>query len=376
MAVVLLGAAGLLARSAVELRGVDPGFEARNTLLARVDLTPADEGASLAPIHEELLARLGSMPTVLGVGGVSQFFIERFPDQTINLVGESPRPAGEPAPRLTTDAITPGFFEALGVPLLRGRSFTAADIADPNFPTQMIVNQTWAETFSPDSDPVGKQFRWGDAVEGDVITVVGVVGDLRRTALEETSYPQMFTPAAVRSFYLAIRSDGDPRALVTPLMDAVAAVDPDATVSDVSTAWDRYTLGLAPRRFQTVLLESFAFLGTLLAAIGLFAILHETVAARRREIGIRIALGAAPESVWTHVLGRGLGLTGAGLAIGLFVLVLLSDLTGRLVFGVGSTDPLTFGAVGGVVLLVCAIAAFVPARQATRISPAEALTDQ
>lgn len=373
MAVILLGAAGLLARSAAQLRVVDPGYHSQETLLARVELAPVAEGASYGPVHDDVLARLEAIPGVHGAGSISQFFIERFPDQTINLVGEPPRAAGEASPRLTTDVVSPGFFEALGVPLLRGRQFEPSDRASSNAPEQVIVNQAWARTFSPDADPVGRQFRWGDRVDGDFMTVVGVVGDLRRAALEEVSYPQMFIPAADRRFFLAVRSDIGATELVGQLRAVVSEVDGGATVSDVTTAWDRYTVGLAPRRFQTLLLEAFALLGTLLAATGLFAILHESVAVRRREIGIRIALGAAPDRVRAGVFGRGLMLTGIGLAVGLAVLFALSDLTSRFVFGVGSTDPMTFIVVTGLVLSVAGVAAFLPARAATRISPSEAL---
>jgi predicted permease len=375
MAVVLLASAGLLVRSAIELQAVDPGFDARSTLIARVNLARAGDDPLVLP--QAILDEARSMPGVRDASIIGQFFVERIPDQTITVVGSTPRPEGAPTPQLTTDLIVPGFFEAMGVPLLRGRSLRVADVTlGIGSPSMVLVNRSWVDMFAEGRDPVGLQFRWGDAVEGYTHTVVGVVGDLRRTTLEDVSYPQMFFAGGTAGFDMLVRAESDPLALAPAVREIVRRHDPLAAVSGVGTAWERYGSGLAARRFQTLLFGLFAALATVLAAVGLFAVLHQAVAARRREIGIRLALGAAPAGLRRTVLGRGVALTLAGLGIGLGATVLLSGVTARLVYGVTSTDPLTLALVSVSLLAVATLASFVPAMQATRVSPSETLASE
>ena len=381
MAVVLLAGAGLLLRSAIALQDVNPGFEAERTLVARVDLSARGEEADGTALHERLQAEVERIPGVEGVGAIGAFFVERFPDQTITIVGDPPREAGEPTPRLTTDLVVPGFFDAIRVQLQRGRPLDFTDVggsggsgASGARPNRVLVNDAWVRTFAADRDPVGLQFRWGTRVEGDPITVVGVVGDLSRTSLEEATYPQMFLAGAPTSFDLMVRTTGDPLDVAQDIRSTVRRLDPQAAVSRVSSAADRYDAGLAPRHFQTVLFGVFAGLATLLAAIGLFAILHDAVEARRREIGIRLALGAAPSGVRALVLRQGLGLAAAGLALGLVASLAFSSVMASLVFGIEPSDPATLAAVSILLLVVSTVASAAPAFSATRVPPAETLT--
>ena len=374
MAVILLGGAGLLIRSAWELSGVDPGLDADRTLMTRIDLSPVDEGEDLGPVLEEILARVQGLPMVRGAGAIGQFFVERIPDQTITLVGSAPRESSEPTPQLTTDAVYPGFFEAMGVPLLRGRHLQPTDIGDPGRPERVVVNRAWVRAFSPDRDPIGREFRWGDQVQGPTMRVVGVVADLSRTTLEESVYPQMFAAGPVPGLDLMVRSSEGSSQLATAIRGIVAEADPGAAISELSTVRDRYDGGLAPRRFQTFLFGVFAAFATLLAAIGLFATLHDAVASRRREIGVRIALGASPSSVRRLVLVRGAGLSVIGLLLGIVTIVLLSEISRRFVYGISPTDPSTLAAVSAMVLFVTVLASVLPLRQATSVSPAEVLS--
>ena len=375
MAVLLLGGAGLLTRSALALQAVDPGFDARGTLTARVHLTVPEDGASLVPMHRTLVDRISAHSSVEGVGIIGQFFIERIPDQTITLVGEEPAEPGAPAPRLTTDMVFPGFFHAIDVPVVRGDGFAASAAEQDGPPWSVVVNRAWVDVFSPDQDPIGREFVWGRRAEGDRTTVVGVVDDLRRTTLAEAAYPQMYLPGAVAAIDVLVRTRGNPSEVAPWLRAVVREVDPNAAVSNVGPMWERYSFALAPRRFQMWLVGAFATLATLLASIGLFAILHESVAARRREIGVRVALGAAPADVRTMVVRQAVDLGGLGLAIGLMGLVSISGVSARLVYGIRPTDPATLVGVVAVVITVIGLASGVPAVRAMRVAPAEALEE-
>lgn len=375
MAAVLLMGSGLLVRSALALQAVDPGFDARRTLMARVDLSPSEEGDPIM-LPAGIVRDVANLPGVVGVSVIGQFFIERIPDQTINVLGTPPRPSSAPAPKLTTDQVYPGFFEGLGVPLLRGRALGLEDVPEDFRFSTVVVNQKWVDTFAGGRDPIGLQFRWGDQVEGEVITVVGVVADLRRTTLDEPSYPQMFTAGAGAGFDLLVRTSDAPLAVAQLVREAIRGHDPLAAVSRVGTAWERYDVGMAPRHFQTLMFSTFAALATLLAAIGLFAVLHDVVAARRREIGIRLALGAAPAGVRRMVLTSGIGLAIIGLAIGLGATWLLSGVLARLVYGIRSTDAVTMVAVTACLLVVALAASLLPALRATRVPPAETLSSE
>lgn len=374
MAVVLLAGAALLVRSAMAIREVDPGFDASDTLMARVDLSASGNRAELAAVEEALLDRVRALPGVEGAGAIEDFFIVRFPDQRITLVGDQPREPGDPVPQLTGNYVSSGFFAGLGVPVLLGRDLEPADVGAED--QVVVVNRAWADAFADGRNPVGLQFRWGDRVEGPALTVVGVVANLRRTMLEEPPYPQMFRPGGTSGFDLMVAAAGDPTALAAGVRRVVHSVDPQAAVSRVSTAWEGYDSRLAPRHFQTVMFAAFAAFAILLASVGLFAILHDAVLARRREFGIRLALGAAPVDVRALVMRQGLGLAGLGLVLGLAGTVALSSLMARLVYGIRSTDPGTLATVGLVLMAVSALASALPARAATRVAPAETLSSE
>ena len=371
LAVVLLASAGLLLRSAVAIQAVDPGFPADQTLMARVHFSSSLDETRLATIQEDLLTALRRDADVLDAAIVGKFFIERFPDQTINIVGDPIPSADQPRPRLTSDLVYPGFFESMGVPLVRGRMFVMSDVGDDTSPT--LVNQAWVDEFAEGRDPIGLHFRWGDRTEGATLRVVGVVGDMRRTTLEEAAYPQMFWPGVTSAIDVLVTRAGDPLASAQMLNALVRDADADAAVSQVGLAADRYEVGLAPRRFQTLLFGVFAALATGLAAIGLFAILHDAVASRRREIGIRLALGASPAGVRDMVIRQGLGLSALGLGLGLVGVLATSSILEAFVYGVESTDIATLLGVSGVLGLVCCLASAIPALQATRVAPSETL---
>jgi len=373
MAVVLLTAAGLLVRSLASIRAIDPGFDARATLIARVDLSPAEGSDPYARVRD-ILSDVRSRAGVRSAGAIGRLFVDRFPDQRIRIVGDPPAPPDVPGPRLTTDWVMPSFFESMDVRLLRGRHLGPSDVTDMSTVSTVVVNRRWVETFSPDRDPLGLGFRWGDATEGEPITVVGVVEDVRRTALEERPYPQMFAAGMGTSFDLLVTTSLDPLEIAPAVRASVSGHDASGVVSDLGTVWERYDVGLAPRDFQALMFGLFAALATILAAVGLFAVLHDSVASRRREFGIRLALGAEPAGIYRIVLVHGVRLAAAGLVLGMVGSFALSGLLGRLVYDVSTSDPTTLAGVVGTLLVVSAVASAVPAVRATRVMPAESLT--
>jgi putative ABC transport system permease protein len=207
-------------------------------------------------------------------------------------------------------------------------------------------------------------------------TVVGVMGDVRHTELEAEPFPQIFYPETGVDLDLVVRTSGDPLDVAPLVRAAVRQFDPGAAVSGVGRLSDRYRDGMAPRRFQTFMVGLLATFATLLAAVGLFAVLHDLVSARRREVGIRMALGAEPRRVLAMVLGSGLGMAAAGIALGLGLALLLSDVSARFVYGIESTDPLSFVSVAALLLATALVASGLPAWRATAVSPAETLNEE
>lgn len=376
LAVLLLSGASLLLRSAVAVSEVDPGFDAERALIMRLNLSLPDDDAILAA-EGELVRRVRAVPGVEDVGLTGGFFVERIPDQRLAFTDEDPPAPGTPAPPLTSEGVFPGFFEAIGAPLLAGRRLALSDVPVED-ERVVTVNASWVRSFSPDRDPIGRQFRRVVA-SGPIdptFTVVGVVGDLRHTELEAQPFPQIFYPETGIDLDLVVRTSGDPLGVAPLVRTVVRQLDPGAAVSGVGRLSDRYRDGMAPRRFQTYMVGLLAAFATLLAAVGLFAILHDMVSARRREVGIRIALGAEPRRVLGMVLGSGLAMAMTGLVLGLGLALLLSGVTARFVYGIESTDPVSLATVAVLLLATALVASGLPAWRATAVSPTETLNDE
>jgi putative ABC transport system permease protein len=377
IAVVLLTEAGLLIRSARAVQGEDPGFDARALLVAQVDLDPVrySDLTRVQQFADELLPRVRALPGVAGAGIIDDFFIRRFPDIQIKAEGQGPVGPDDLAPKVTGDGVSPGFFEAIGLPMLAGRDLQAADFRPGNAPPNVVVNRSMAETFWPGESAIGKRFWWGDQdpTEDLGASVVGVVPDMRRGRLEETPFPQIFTPSTPASMDLTIRTDGDPLTIVESVRRVLADIDPNVPLSQVGTAWSRFNDSLAERRLQGWLLSGFSGLAVLLAAIGLYALLYDAVTVRRREIGIRIALGAAPGAVRRLMLREGMQLVIVGLAIGMAGAMAASRLTESLLYGVSPGDLRTLAGVSVGFLLIATFASWIPAARATQVQPTETL---
>lgn len=374
MAVILLAQAGLFLRSVRAIQAIDPGFDPEAFLVAQVDVDFSGRDRETLPaLYGEFVEAVEALPGVRGVGVMDDFFIRRFPDMRIRVEGAPPPAPDEPAPRLTSDLVYPGSFGALGLGVLEGRDLSMSDIPVPGTggPRSYVINRAMAETFWPGESAVGKRFSWGDSE--NLMTVVGVVRNLRRGRLEEEPYPQAFGAGVTWGMDLLVRTDGNPLPLAESVRRAVREVDAGTPVSGVGTAWTHFGETMGERRIQTWLLGLFSGLATLIAAVGLYALLHDAVMNRRREIGIRVALGADPAAVRALVIREGLGLSTVGLVLGLAGAVAASAFTRAMLYGITSLDPVTLAGVSALLLGVAAAASWIPAGRATRVQPIETL---
>jgi predicted permease len=270
-------------------------------------------------------------------------------------------------------AVSPDYFKAMGIRLVQGRTFTEAD-SETSAPVT-IVSETFARRYWPNEDPIGKRVNAGVNKRG-ASEVVGIVADVKQLALAEAVKPSMYTPFPQTPWpFLAmvIRTPGDPAALTGSLRAILAKLDPDQPLGKVTTVTDYVANSVATPRFTATLVGSFAALALLLAGFGLFSVMAYTVAQRRREIGIRMALGAQAADVRSLVVSQALRLGAIGLAAGLVGALAAARVIASLLFGVSPTDPVTFATVSAALLAVLVAAAYLPARRATRVDPMVAL---
>ncbi|HXB73966.1 MAG TPA: ABC transporter permease [Candidatus Acidoferrales bacterium] len=377
LSIVLLIGAGLLIESFRRLQSVNPGFDPQHALTARVALPPSKypDTTRRTQFLREVVGRLESMPGVIsasaqlsipmGVGVLSPVLAD----------GQPNVPAGQ-RPLSAWSSLTPGFFRTMGIPLLRGRDFTWAD--DAQSPRVLIVSESLARRFWPDENPLGKHCTFTRLQAA--FEIVGVAGDTKVRGLDAdpgmmmyTPYPQWTWPAMA----LTIRTAGDPRALASGLRAAVAAVDKDQPVTGVQTLEDAVAVTLQERRQTMYLISGFAAIAMLLAVIGLYGVMAYSVAQRTKEIGIRQAIGAQRADILRMVLGQGMRLSLAGIAVGTAAAVgltrLIASLIDKMLFHVSATDPLTYAAIALLFLVVALAATYIPAWRATRVDPLAAL---
>jgi putative ABC transport system permease protein len=281
-------------------------------------------------------------------------------------------PPGEPY-----RVATPEYFTTVGVKLLRGRTFTADDRLGGAM--SVVINDALVRRYYPDRDPIGREIYLGapDNRLFPQATIVGVVSDTRDGGLDAEPLPTVFIPMAMMptwpSYSYVIRTSGDPTTVAGMVRSEIRAVDPTLPVENVTTMHAVLRESVAPARWSTTLLGSFAAVALVMAALGVFGVLSYTVTQRTRELGIRIALGAAPGAVRRLVVGQGMTLAVLGVAIGLAGALALTRFLEGMLFGVTRTDPVTYVAVSLLLVGVAAMAAYLPARRATRVDPMVAL---
>jgi putative ABC transport system permease protein len=373
---VLLAGAGLMVRSFAAVQSVDPGLRADRVLTFdfALPMTAYKEAPQRAAFYEQLTARAAAIPGVehaaivdalpmTGNTNVLAFVVE----------GRPPLP-----PEKVQDAemfsVAPGYFDVMGIPLLRGEPLTERHRAD--VPTVVVINETMARRYFPGEDPVGKRLNLGDPEKTPWWTVVGVVRDARTDGLDKEPYPQMYVPAAQypqRAGTFVARTKGDPASVVPALRREVASMDKDIPLYNLRTMEQVLSDSLSRRRFQMVLVAAFAGVGLLLAAVGIYGVISYSVTQRSHEIGVRMALGARVGDILKLVVGQGLWLALAGVGLGLLGAFALTRVLTSLLYGVSATDPLTFAAVASGLLGVALLACLLPARRATKVDPMVAL---
>lgn len=375
--VVLIGA-GLMIRSFQELRRVDPGFEPRGVLTFQIFLSPHEypERHLYSGFHRELLARLRALPGVTAAGAVNELPLgsRRFAVET-ELEGHQRGP-GEPLPQVDWRPASAGYFEALGIPVVAGRDLRESDDADA--PPVAVVDESLARRFWPGQDPIGKRLKLVGR-PGNVAVwrrVVGVVGDVRAMGLEAPAREHVYTPydqATFPFFAVAARVEGDPERLAGDVQRVVWSIDPEQPVEAVQSMDDILTASLAGQRSFAYLVGIFGAVALVLVASGVYGVVAYTVAQRTREIGIRMALGAGRRGVVRMVVGQSVRLAGVGVAIGCLAALVSSRAASAILFEVSARDPLTFGAVALLLLVLAVAAAYQPARRAVGVDPVEAL---
>ena len=379
VALVLLIGAGLLARSIVALNRVDPGFASGNVLALQVSLPQIKyaEPARTIAFHQQLNERLAALPGVEATGAATSLLLSRLPQSaSITIQGRPPADPNAPNIPVPYDSVTPGFFSALQIPLLRGRLLQPTD--DASAPPVAVVNEAFVRRFFPNEDAIGKRLTFGNAARPDVTwtTIVGVVADTRRAGFDRPVWAEVYFPhqqSPERRMVVFLRTSGDPLALARAAQAEVWAIDRDQPVASVRTVAEILAQSEANRHFVTLLLGIFATVALLLAAIGVYGVLAYATTQRTQEIGIRMALGADRRAVMRMVLGGGMKLAATGVAIGIVGAFALTQVLSGLLFRVGSRDPLTFVVVPAALATVALLASWIPARRAVRIEPVIAL---
>ena len=374
LAIMLLVGAGLLIRSWWHVEGVDPGFRPERVLAMQLGAPVSMAPAQRADFYRRVLDRIESLPGVERAGFISDAFIGGSPERT--LTTERDGEAASERLQYRSDEVSDGLFQAFGTRLLGGRFFSDRD--GPESPRVAIVNDALASRLWPGGDAVGRRFKRGSAdAPGPWLTVVGVVDDMRRQGLEREPMPQVFEPVAQNpsgaGFLLVRTRRADPSDLAATVQGAVRQVDPGSPLYGVSTLESRLLAFVAPRRLQTSIVVGFAAVALLMAAIGIYGLIHYAVSTRTKEIAIRMAVGADTRDIFRMVIAEGLTLSGAGVALGLLGSVWVGQAVRNLLFGVGALAPTTFIAGSALLLSVALAACYVPARRAMQVEPIVAL---
>ncbi len=382
IAIVLVTGASLMIRSLYRLGQVKPGFRTDKILTFFVSIPDAryhcGSGApaceSQASFFRDWTARIEAIPGVESVGATTALPLSGTnASYTFVLEGRA-RVPGQPSMSADYRAVTTGYFHTLGIPLVRGRTFDDRDSAQ-SAPV-VAINEALARRYFPAGDPIGQRIHVGHDRRPGMSEIVGVVGDVRHLGLAGQPSPEMYEPfeqATGPGLTFAVRASGDPRNLIGAIREALRSIDPNVPVSKVMTMDDLLGDALAPSWFRSVLLGSFAAFALVLAALGIYGVMAYTVNRQIGEIDLRMALGARPEQVLGLIVGRALRLTLAGVIAGSLAALWLTRYLQGLLFGIGTTDGVTFLSTDVILLLVAMAASYLPAWRAARVDPVEAL---
>jgi predicted permease len=375
LALVLLIGAGLMLRTLRRLLDVHPGVQVDRavTLGVRVGGPRYQNPLETIEFYDQLTERLAAVPGVRAVGAVSVLpFGTSGPTTALRF---ETRPAtGGPPPEAEYRSVTPGYFAAMGIPVLAGRGFERRDRNDSTLPT--LVSETFARRYFAGDTVLGQRIRLGPNPAAAWRTIVGVVGDVRDLGLGAPPRPDvyvLFTQSPSAAMSLVLRTAGDPAAVVAPAREAIRSLDPDVPISNVVTLRQLVGGSVARTRYAGSLLGGFAALALVIAVVGIYGVMSYLVTQRARELGVRIALGARPRDILRLVLREGLRLSALGAGLGLLAAFGATRVLGRLLYEVSPADPLTYAGVTLLLIAVVLVTCYIPARRATRVDPMVAL---
>jgi putative ABC transport system permease protein len=377
LALVLLVSAGLLANSFMRLVRVDSGFNPAGVIAVSLEVSPARyPDDRLAAFLAELLERVRAVPGVTSAAATSTSPFRQFGFSN-DVTPEDRAATAPPSGLVRADwrSVTPGFFETLRIPVIAGRTFAPADRQDAE--RVVVVNQSLARLLWPDAGAVGKRIYWGGTT-GRTRTVVGVTADFQDEQLDAAAGPMLFVPHAqvgVPGMTVVIRTPLDAAVIAPALRAAVRSLDGSLPPPEVHAVEASRAAAAAGPRFNTALLGAFAAIALVLAVTGVYAMLAFTAIERRRELAVRIALGASARAIVRLLVAGGLAPTAVGLGVGLALAAGSTRVLQSLLFDIAPTDPWTFGGAALVLLTAAALACYLPARRAGRLDPVSVLRD-
>jgi putative ABC transport system permease protein len=373
LSIVLLVGATLLLRSFAKLTSVDPGFRADHVLTFRVALprTTYPEPHHHIAFFDRLLDKLHGTPGIEAAGMAQQIPLRGDYMLSFSIQGKPVEPGAEESANYR--AVSPGYFDALRIPLLRGRAFGAQDTE--RSPLVAVVDQAFAARYFPNEDPIGRGIDIGNGTDG-YCQIVGIIGDVRHDALDASPRPTMYVPFKQDTFgqmAFMVRTKDDPSKLTSVVRQSLRELDGGLPAFAIAPLTDALADSIAQRRFSMLLLAVFAFVALFLAAVGLYGLVSYTVSLRTQEIGVRVAIGAEPGHVLRLVIGGGMKLALVGVVIGIAAALAVARFVATMLFDVTPFDPTSYTVTAIVLLAVCALACYVPARRAMAVDPLVAL---
>jgi len=384
LALMLAAAAGLMVRSFLRARSVDPGFDPEHAVSVRVGLLDSryPSADQIIGFETRLLDQLRQLPGVRAASATNELPMG---DNRIRFAFSVEGANVPKIPIASGEVVYPDYFDAMRIPIRRGRALDRSDVKGSL--RVAVVNEALAKKFFGDRGAIGRRLKSGSPESHEAwLTVVGVAADVKETGLDQTTEPAIYFPALqedsiaaqnfIRSVAYVVRTDGDLDATMRDMTRTIRAADPTLPLIGMRRLTDVVDVSVAERRFNTLLLGAFAILALVLAAVGIYGLMAYSVVQRTREIGIRLAIGATPSSVLGLVVGQGARIAVAGVVIGLIGCVALTRVLGTLLFDVSPFDPIAFGVAAALLLGVAAVASYLPARRAARIDPQSAIRSE
>jgi len=376
LAVVLVAGAGLMTESLWHLSKVDLGFQPHSVLSLRIQPSSGQVSSIEATTQyfDDLMRRIAAIPGVRSVGAAQHLPLSGFNWQGRLDIEARPIPTTATHPNVVWRSVVGDYFGAMSIPLRRGRLFSATDTRAA--PPVIVINESMAKHYWPDRDPIGERIRLGNATRKEWATIIGVVGDVRSASPDQPAPDEAYRPNTQQGLvfvHYVVRAGDRPLSLAPAIRAAVRSFDKTVPIAELRSLDDIFATATAGRRTVAILLATFAALGLVLGAVGIYGVIAYAVSQRTRELGIRTALGAVERRITMMVIGEGLRLTTVGIAIGIVIGLLAARSLRALVFGVATGDPRIYAGVAITLAIVATGAAYFPARRAARVDPLTAL---